>query len=112
VQQKIIWQIQRATITEASLSYVRLSLLKPVTSVMSVMEVGSASYLVGARQRAEKLPHVLYLKTPVVMMAARLRQQQRLPRHAARPRAWKLQAPRIIRAELAAKRNIVMPQRE
>jgi len=103
VQQKIIWQIQRATMTAASLSKVRSSL-----RVAMPLE---SSYFEGPVQRAERAPRLLYLKTPVVMMAARFRQQHRLPQHAARPRAWKLQAPRIIRPELAASSIIVTPQR-
>ena len=57
----------------------------------------------------DSLPQALKRKTPVTIIEAKLRQQQRLPQQPAKPRAWKLQAPRIIKAELAAKRNIVTP---
>ena len=69
------------------------------------------SYLEGAVQRAENLPKVLNLKTPIVMMAPTFKQQQRLAQQAERPRACKLKAPRIKRAAFAAKRNKVIAPR-
>ena len=99
VMQKIIWQIQRPRMIEASPETVRSSLRgrKP------------SSYLEGPSQIADSWPHELKRNTPVVIMEAKLRQQQRHPQQPANIRQLRLHAPRSIRAELVANRIIVVP---
>ena len=74
----------------------------------SVPSEFNPSYLVGARHNAENLPHVLNLKTPVVTIAPKFRQQHSVPQHIARLRAPKFHEPRIINPAFIAKKNMVM----
>ena len=81
----------------------------PETVRSSLGKLPSPSYLEPPSQSIDSLPKLLKRNTPVVMIEAKLRQQHRLPQQPAKPRAWKLQPPRTIKAELAAKRIIVVP---
>ena len=45
------------------------------------------------------------LKTGVVIIAAKFRQQQQLAQKAATPRAWKLKEPATVKHALAARRK-------
>ena len=50
--------------------------------MVPVVESKGLSYLLGVSDKAANLPMVLYLKTPVVMIAAKFTQESESPQHA------------------------------
>ena len=69
-----------------------------------------ASYLTDMVLREARLPHVLNLKMPVVMIDATLRQQRAEEQHAPHARAWKDQVPATRSKAFALSKIMVTPQ--
>ena len=101
-------KIQVIKIISPSLEYVRES-STGISIAVSVMLKFPPLYLVDPKLRAANLPHVLNRNTPVVIIAAVVRQQIRVPQQLAKARMGKDQMPMIERIQLKAMISLVTP---